>query len=164
MTVKVTMNLDAVLVSLEEAKKTITRKLEGMVAEFSVDMARVASENTPIGDYQSMQRPIDGGNRKYRAYYESRMDGLGIPIEPGYHKGAWEYGMPSFKPVINDVQGMLNDIGNEAESKYKLGDLVVIGAVGPGYEMLYPDIKAPTEEMIVNVYKADIQRYYDAAV
>lgn len=161
MPVRVTSNTDDLLKSLEEAKKTITRKLEGMVAQFSVDMATVASGATPIGDEMSMQRPEDGGNRRYRAYYEQRMRDYGIPIEPGFHRGAWEFGMPSFRPIINDVQGMLNDIGNEAESRYKLGDTVVIGAEGPGYGMLFPRIQQPTIDDAVAAYKLNIQGYYD---
>lgn len=162
MPIKITSNTDALLKSLEDAKKTITRKLEGMVAHFAVDMATVASDATPVGDEMSMQRPQDGGNRKYRAYYEQRQRDSGLPIEPGYHAGAWEFGIPSFKPIINDTQGMLDDIFNEAESMYRLGDPVVIGASGPGYDMLYPRIEAMNIGTLVQAYTANFQKYYDS--
>lgn len=161
MPVRVTSNTDDLLKSLEEAKKTITRKLEGMVVQFSVDMATVASGATPVGDEMSMQLPENGGNRRYRAYYEQRMDDYGIPIEPGFHRGAWEFGIPKFRPIINDVQGMLNDIGNEAEAQYKLGDTVVIGAEGPGYGDLLPRIEAADIGSIIQAYTANFQGYYD---
>lgn len=165
MVVKVTSNTDDLLKSLEEAKKTITRKLEGMVVGFTVDMAEAASGNTPVGNEMDMRPPEEGGNDVYHAYYVQRAqsppDGAGLPIEPGFHQGAWEFGMPSFRPIINDVQGMLNDIENEAESRYKLGDTVVIGAEGPGYGMLFPRIQQPTIDDAVAAYKLNIQGYYD---
>jgi len=161
MPVRVTSNTDDLLKSLEEAKKTITRKLEGMVVGFTVDMAEAASGNTPIGNEMDMQPVSEGGNARYRAYYEDRQSYYGLPIEPGFHRGAWEFGMPSFRPIINDVQGMLNDIENEAESRYKLGDTVVIGAEGPGYGMLFPRIQQPTIDDAVAAYKLNIQGYYD---
>lgn len=165
MPVMVTANTDALLKSLEEAKKTITRKLEGMVAGFSADVAAACSGATPVGDLASMQPVSEGGNARYRAYYEERMrDYDGLPIEPGFHRGAWEFGTPSFKPVINDVQGMINDVYNEAEANYKLGDTIVIGAEGPGYEMLLPRIEAPAIKGIEQAYKSNLQRHYDTAI
>jgi hypothetical protein len=161
MVVKVTSNTDALLKSLEEAKKTITRKLEGMVAHFSEDMARVASGATPVGDLESMQPVSEGGNRRYRAYYEGRLRNYGIPIEPGFHQGAWEFGTPNFKPVINDVQGMLDDVYSEADSKYRLGDMLVIGAEGPGYAALLPRIESANIGSIIQAYTANFQGYYD---
>lgn len=161
MVVRVTSNTDSLLRSLEEAKRTITGKLEGMVVNFSVDMATVASDATPVGDEMSMQPVSEGGNRKYRAYYEQRQRETGLPIEPGFHQGAWEFGMPSFKPIIYETSGMLNDIENEAESRYKLGDTVVIGATGPGYSDLFPRIEAANIGSIIQAYTSNFQGYYD---
>lgn len=161
MSVVVKANTEDLLKSLVKAKEEITRKLTGMVVEFAGDMAAVASDATPIGDEVSMQPVSEGGNSRYRAYYESRQRDFGIPIQPGFHKGAWEYGNPSFKPVINEVAGMINDVVNEAESSYRLGDLVVIGASGPGYADLLPRIEAANVGSIIKAYTANFQGYYD---
>ena len=65
---------------------------------------------------------------------------------------------------------MSNDIYNEVEASYKLGDSFVIGAVGPGYGDLEAGrssqapqgIVAPTLAEIQAANEADLKRYYDA--
>ena len=152
--------------SLEEAKKLIQARLENMVAGFAADVAESASMATRIGDSASLQ--VEGSS--YRQYYIDRNrpqpEGLGLPIQVGYHRGAWTYvegGNLVFKPVINDSELVPDLVLGKAKAQYKLGDEFSIGAIGPAYGMLAAEdnIKGNTLQTLQGVYQSDLQRFYN---
>lgn len=160
-------NLDKIVQELEEYSKEVERKLKNTVAGFAREVALAASTNTPVGSEDMLIE-----NSKYRSYYLDRQSDHGIPIEPGYHSGAWQYteGSPVFTPVIFTSQEMQDDVFNEAESSYQLGDTFSIAAIGPGYASLEsgssrqaPEgIVAPTLSQIQAAHEAKLKQYYEA--
>lgn len=154
----ITANTDELLKSLELAKLEITRRLKQMVVGFATNVAVSASNNTPVGNQIDIDRP-----GRYRTYYEQRLTDYGLPMEAGYHQGAWQYSENGDFVMYRDItsqSAMQNDVENEAEASYKLGDKIYIGAEGPGYEMLLPRIDQPATDAIVSAYQSNIQRHY----
>lgn len=161
-------NLDEITKQLEEYSLDVQKRLKNMVAGFAREVALTAGRNTPVGDLESMMTE----NSRYRNYYLDRYDDYGIPVEPGYHSGAWQYseGTLDFKPVIFTASEMANDVFNEAEASYQLGDSFAIGAIGPGYADLEggsskdaPNgIGEPTVAEVMSAHQAQLKRYYDA--
>jgi len=161
-------NTDELAKQLEEYSKEVERRLKNMVAGFAREVALTASRNTPVGNFEDMMRE----NSKYRGYYLDRQDEFGIPVEPGYHSGAWQYseGTLDFKPVIFTANEMADDVFNETESSYQLGDSFAIGAIGPGYADLEAGrsgkapngIGQPTVAEVMSAHQAQLKRYYDA--
>lgn len=161
-------NLDEITKQLEEYSKEVENRLKNMVAGFAREVSLVASRNTPVGNFEDMMKE----NSKYRGYYLQRQEDYGIPIEPGYHSGAWQYSEDTltFQPMVFTPTEMSNDVYNEAEASYKLGDSFVIGAVGPGYGDLEAGrssqapqgIMQPTLAEIQAAHESDLKRYYDA--
>ena len=147
--------------SLEEAKKLIQARLENMVAGFASDVAESASMATRKGDAGSLDT-----NKRYREYYIRRHDLTGLPIEVGYHQGAWTYsegGDLVFKPVITDAELVPDLTLAKAKAEYRLGDDFKIGAVGPAYGVLQAqdDIEGTAIQTLMQVYRSDLQRYYE---
>lgn len=161
-------NSDVIAKQLEEFSKEVERKMKNMVAGFAREVALAASANTPKGNAPDMLVE----DSRYRQYYLDRQDDYGIPIESGYHSGAWQYseGSMNFTPVIFSASEMSNDVFNEAEASYQLGNSFSIGAVGPGYGALengssdqaHNGISEPTFDQIRASNEADLRRYYDA--
>ena len=152
---------------LERFNLENNRKLQNAVEMFAVDIAKAASQKTPIGDESSL---VEG--TKYYGYYDTRAKNLNIPIEVGYHKGAWQYsesGMLDFTPAVTEVSTMLDDVLNIAQMEYKLGDTFTVGAIGPGYAALENDsslqtngqgIMQPALDVVTSVFAVDITRHY----
>lgn len=161
-------NTDVIAKQLEEFSKEVDRRLKSMVAGFAREVALAASRNTPVGNFEDMMKE----NSTYRGYYLDRQDAHGIPIAPGYHSGAWQYSETTFNftPMIFTSAEMADDVFNEAESSYQLGDTFAIGAIGPGYADLEagrsdqaPEgIGTPTVAEIQTAHQSDLKRYYDA--
>lgn len=159
------VNADDLLKDLEKYLAETTRKLENMVRGFAYEVTLAASDNTPVGDYESLFT-----NHRYAAYYHKRADEYGIPVDVGFHAGAWSAntdGNFDFTSVIYDR----NDVGRFAKqglAAYKLGETVYIGAEGPAFEALeagssqqsLDGIVAPTLRQIEASYKVDLQRYF----
>ena len=104
---------------LSDFSLVFKRKLENMVENFAVEIAEKASQETPIGN----QADIDKGSGRYWSFYKERLK-LGLPMEVGYHKGAWDFSTTSNFPFIKRIRSvveMLNDVRGESES-------VVLGA------------------------------------
>lgn len=160
-------NTDEITKQLEEFSKEVERKMKNMIAGFAREVAITASENTPVGSNDMFVE-----NTRYRNYYLNRQDEYGLPIEPGYHSGAWQYteGSPTFKPVIFTTEDVANDVFNEAEVSYKLGDIFAIAATGPAFADLEngssiqapQGIGIPTVAQIQTAHQADLKKYYDA--
>jgi hypothetical protein len=153
---------------LEEFSTVFKRKLENMVEEFAVEIAAEASKQTPEGN----QSDIDKGFGSYWQYYKERNRYYRLPLETGFHKGAWEFSLSpnfSFSAHIRSISNMLNDVRNESES-IVLGRDFFIGASGPGFYALdsmhssaqAPNgIMKPTLAMIMSVSKSDLQKFYE---
>lgn len=151
--------------SLDQAADNIQRKMEGAVAEFASEIAEIASDNTPIGDSESIL--YDGA---YREYYKYRQNEFGLPLEAGYHKGAWKYtenGDLNFVPQIDSFNK--SEIESEGRASYKLGDTFQIAAIGPGFADLErgsseqrPDgILTPSVDQIVSFYSISFPALYN---
>lgn len=172
---KVTCNIDAVLDSIKQLEKEITRKLEGMVQIFAYNIAWQAIENTPYGNAV-----------QYAGYYNSiaRLKWF-MPIE-GSAKGGWTVTMetPSrvLVPLRADSENATNtkDDAERDANKYKLGDTVYImnsvpyvatagftapkfGSLEGGYSDQAPQgIMKPTLDSIIGVYQLKLNEYYKA--
>lgn len=165
----ISVDTSTVVSELDKYILEIERRLKRMVEGFAYEVALTASQKTPIGD-------PDNGNQKYLNWYKRRNDKWGIPIEPGYHKGAWQYSSDGnfvFKPDSTGESSGL-DAANFTEQKaiaeYQLGEKFYIGAVGPGYADLENNtslqtngqgIIKPTMDSIAISYKVDLKRYFD---
>ena len=161
-------NIDEVAKQLEEYSLDVQRRLKNMVAGFAREVSLAASNNTPVGSNDMFIE-----HSRYHNYYLDRKNKYGIPIEPGFHSGAWQYtetDTPTFTPVIFSKENAADDNFNEAESSYKLGDDFYIAATGPGYYALEngsslqapSGITAPTLAAIESAHQADFRKYYDA--
>lgn len=161
-------NLDEITKQLEEYSQEVERKLKNMVAGFAREVALTASRNTPVGDLESMMTE----HSRYRQYYLDRREDFGLPVEPGYHSGAWQYteGSMTFKPMIFTSSEMADDVFNETEASYRIGDSFAIGAIGPGYADLEEGrsgkapngIGQPTVAEVMSAHQVQLKRYYDA--
>lgn len=152
---------------LSDFSLVFKRKLENMVENFAVEIAEKASQETPIGN----QADIDKGSGRYWSFYKERLK-LGLPMEVGYHKGAWDFSTTSNFPFIKRIRSvveMLNDVRGESESVV-LGKDFYIGATGPGfYGLEHTGLSAqapngimkPTLNLILQVQKSDLQRFYE---
>ena len=165
----ISTNSDKVAKSIDELARQIELKLKNMVAGFAMEVAAKASNNTPIGNEADAQDE----KSKYGLLYRQRRATYGIPVEVGFHKGAFVYSeraltASDFDRNINEVSLMLADIENMAESQYKVGDDFYVGAVGPAFGALEegssrqaPDgIMKPTIDSIKAANSADLQRHY----
>jgi len=161
-------NTDVLSKQLEEYSLDVQRRLKNMVAGFAREVSLAASNDTPVGSNDMFIE-----HSRYHNYYLDRKNKHGIPIEPGFHSGAWQYtetGNPTFTPVIFSKENAADDNFNEAESSYKLGDDFYIAATGPGYSALEngsslqapSGITAPTLAAIESAHQADFKKYYDA--
>lgn len=165
----ITTNASKIAQQLQEYKKEVKRKLEGMVAKFAYEVTLKASESTPMGDPSGID-----SNARYRRYYEKRSEDYGLPIEAGWHRSAWVFSKdasipftPSL-PIANPIQ-VASDVQYDVNAGYRLGQSFYIGATGPDFTMLgngvnrYPartTIGAPTIQYIQSVVEARLDDYY----
>jgi len=156
--------------SLEMPKfrKNATRKIKGMVLALAMNVASYMSENTPIGDEKRINSP-----GKYRQMYEARYDKYRLPMQAGYHAGAYRFSesnIPEFKQgaAITEYKDMLSVVQKEFMSNYTIGDVFYIGAKGPAYKFFEqgafdsaPDgVIKPTLQQVMATYKFDMQMAY----
>lgn len=165
----ISVDTSTVVSELDKYILEIERKLKRMVEGFAYEVALTASEKTPIGD-------PDNGTSWYQEKYQERFDIYKIPIEGGYHKGAWQYS--SNGNFVFNPNSTGKTSGNDAAkftkqkaiAEYKLGSKFYIGAIGPGYSDLEDNsslqtsgqgIIKPTIDAIAISYKVDLKRYFD---
>lgn len=143
------------------------RKLEAAVAGFAYEASFILVENTPIGDDL-----LIATNASYRNYYQDRMNNYnGLPMQAGFHKGAWEYTETSstFTTSINPYQGVPSDVQSSASSSYSLGDKFYIAAKGPAFEVFElgdnrqaPNgVLQPSVAQIMKISSVTMQGYFD---
>jgi hypothetical protein len=164
--VQVSLDTKELETSLDKYIVELKRKLEAMVAGFAYEVTLILSSNTPVGDDFAIQNVIP-----YRRFYEMRNAATGLPLEAGYHAGAWEYteSSPTFLTQIVDRQVSANDAYSTASYSYNIGDKFYIAAKGPafnvfesGYNRQAPDgILRPSIQQIMQISMLDLKRYFD---
>lgn len=151
---------------MRELHLEIQNRLDALVMKTASSIANIASGNTPIGDSDSLE-----GNANYRRLYEMRQQRFSIPVEVGFHRGAWVYSeTPSvdFSNKINSPSEMLQGVQADLYTSYQLGETFYIAAKGPAYGILNsganrqaPDgIVAPTVQEVIEIYKLNIQTFF----
>lgn len=171
----ISCDTSALTAQLKQIKVDAENRMKKMVVTFSYYVTLALGENTPVGDFEALD--IDGQyfNANYYAMYSAREDRTGLPIEVGYHSGAWQFSKsPNITgvPVIYEIEQAAQYARADAKSQYKLGDTFYIGASGPGYEDLErgsspkaPDgIIRPTLDQIASIYSLNLANYYKGSV
>lgn len=153
----ITSNADQIAQELQKYAEDVERKLKAMVAGFAGDMVESASTGTKVINADLL------ATAKWQGIYEKRQDKFGIPIEPGYHAGAWKYvdGQLTFSnPNIRSTPEASSDAVSDARSQYNLGQRFSIGLIGPAAAYAGPDFSS-IEPMILTAYSSNIKRYFD---
>lgn len=163
---KVSLDTKELEVSLDKYIVELKRKLEAMVAGFAYEVTVILSNNTPVGDDFAIQNV-----RPYRRFYEIRNAHTGLPLEAGYHAGAWEYteSNPTFLSQVTPKDVAANDAYSTASYSYKLGDKFYIAAKGTAFDVFelglnkqVPDgILKPSIQQIMQIAMIDLKRYFD---
>lgn len=159
---RITANIDALQKSLEEAKKEVAKKLEGMVKKFSYWVTVSATNYTPLGD-----------SEKYSNLYKLREERYGLKPEEGFARGSWQISLDGTLDVQELYGPGSNSVAVDAAiinlMNYSLGETVLIGNTGPYIQKLEDNyskrtngqgIMQPTLEMITRVYQLDLDSYY----
>lgn len=159
----------ATIRSLQEAKRIIQRKLEGMVVKFSYDFVlQSALKNNPVGNEEDMFN-----------FYLKRESLLGLEPKGGLSKGNWQVDVGSVSSITFD-EFAFDKEGEKAaaegwqilNTQYKLGKPIYIGNSTP--YMLSADqmgksiqerygIRQVTLQDILQVTALDLKAYYDAS-
>lgn len=161
-------------VKMPEFKPRAVRKLKNMVYALAENVILNMNVNTKVGDIDRLlagfktvgSDPSNG----YARLYVLRQNAYGLPVDVGYHAGAYEYSMtpaPNFVPEIRDQVDMLTKFRREFYSTYKLGDQFYIAAQGPAYRYMEmgkigdPEgVIKPTIESVMRTYKFDMAAAY----
>ena len=162
---QVNVDVSKIIQELTAYKAQVEESLKRMVVTFAYNVTLSASEHTPIGDEERIE--ADEG---YRKFYFDRMETYGIPMRPGFHKGAWTYAEGSDEVDIDSViyPDAASNVKSYTQRRYKVGDTFYITGVGPGYTYLNSGenwqapqgIIKPTEDDIVNIYSLNLLNYY----
>jgi len=173
---------DAAAKELRDYAVELERKLTNMVAGFAYEVTSAASENTPIGNAEDLEAGLDfyrsstpgrpTPQAQYAGFYLKRFKRHGLPLEVGYHRGAWVYsasGSPVAGRDVQDPGDAANAVEERARGEYKIGETFYIVGSGPGFStfeagknMQAPDgILGPTLEDIQVTYSADLYRYFN---
>lgn len=159
----------ATIRSLQEAKRIIQRKLEGMVVKFSYNFVlESALKNNPVGEESNLFN-----------FYLKRESILGFEPRGGLSKGNWQVDVGSISSITFD-EFAFDKEGEKASAdgrqvlntEYKLGMPVYIGNATP--YMLSADqmgqsiqarygIRQVTLQDILKVTALDLKAYYDAS-
>lgn len=159
----ISVDSKATIADLEKYILETTRQLENMIKGWAYEFTLLASESTPVGDYASLFT-----NKRYARYYSEREAEYGIPFDVGYHAGAWSADVNDdieFSTAINSIS-KVGTYAKQGVANYKLGDVVFVGAEGPGFESLENgrSQQAPSgikTKIIADMYKIDLQRYFN---
>ncbi len=161
-------------VKMPEFKPRAVRKLKNMVYALAENVILNMNINTKVGDIGRLlagfktvgSDPSNG----YARLYVLRQDAYGLPVDVGYHAGAFQYSMspaPAFVPEIRDQTEMLAEFRRDFYSSYKLGDVFYIAAQGPAYRYMemgkigdVQGIIKPTIDSVMSTYKFDMTAAY----
>lgn len=158
-----------------DVRANATRKLKNMVYALAENIILNMNINTKVGDIDRLLAGFaEGASREatgYRRLYEIRQDAYGLPVDVGYHAGAYTYSTspsPAFVPEIRDQVEMLSDFQREFYSSYSLGDTFYIGAQGTAYKYMEvgkvgdpQGVIKPTIDSVMRTYKFDMQAAYN---
>ena len=171
--IAVSFDITALEKSLDDAIKTIERKMVGMVHKFAYVFAATALDNTPYGDVLANA-----------GYYNLKSRLKYLPAEAGYAKGGWmiEMQTPSgdMFPDKADSREATNvhDRLKQEVTAYKLGETIYIannvpyvsqegwtlpssGALDKGYSKQAPyGIRQPTMGSVLRTYQLHLDDYY----
>lgn len=153
----ITSNAGQIAKELQQYADEVERKLKAMVAGFAGDMVESASTKTKVIDASVL------ATDKWQGIYNKRREKYRIPVEPGYHAGAWKYvdGQLTFTdPNIRTTSEAQADAVSDAKAQYNLGQTFAIGLIGPAAAYAGPDLSA-VEPMILTAYSSNIKRYFD---
>ena len=173
---KVQANTDSLLKSIQEAEQKMKLGLESMVRGLTFSIAKEAIDNTPYGD-----------SDLYRGFYSSPVRVARLPeAEAGRAKGGWLVSMKTvpnveFPDIATDTTaGNIKSKAIIAGETYNLGETVYVsnhtpyvyrsgwpygqyGSLEQGYSNQAPlGISTPTMQAIMQVFKQDLKRDYDA--
>lgn len=162
-------NSKEVASELRDYSRRVLEQMELLVVKTATNIASIASDKTPIGDSASLNP--ETGNASYRSFYIARNKEYGLPVDVGYHRGAWQYSESpnfTFLPLINSADSVVQNVGADAYTSYHLGDTFYIGAVGPAYDILNsganrqaPDgILQPTLDEVIELHKINVQALF----
>ena len=161
-------------VQLPPFRANAVRKLKNMVYALAENIILNMNINTKVGDIDRLMAGYaENPTREataYRRLYEMRQERYGLPVDVGYHAGAFQYSMspaPAFVPEIRDQTEMLSDFRREFYASYKLGDVFYIAAQGPAYRYMemgkigdVQGIIKPTIDTVMRTYKFDMAAAY----
>lgn len=169
---RIVCDTDTVLKELEAYHKDTIRRSKNMLSQFAYKVTWAASENTPVGD---AERIALGPDTSYYEFYKDRNEQWQIPIEPGFHSGAWKFSRTNtfqLDPSIYTQEQAAGQVMQDVKAEYAPNRRIFyIGAIGPGYKELdngsspqsYPDgIMKPTLKLIETVYSLELSKYYKA--
>lgn len=162
-------------VKMPEFRKNATRKIKNMVYALAENILLNMSWNTQVGDIDKLLAGYAAGanptQRAYRRLYEGRQSAYGLPVDVGYHAGAYGYSMtasPQMIPEIRDQQDMLADFKRDFYAKFKLGDTFYVAASGPAYKYMeqgvigsIEGIIKPTIASVMRTYAFDMRQAYN---
>lgn len=153
------VEVNDLLKSLDAYYIDTVRRLEQMVRGFSYEIALTAIEKTPLGDAET-----------YAARYANRERLTGLQPVAGFARGSWQVALDGTLEVQELYSGTAAASAVQIHMlNYKLGEQVIIGNTGPYIEQLENNysiqtlgegILKPTLDSILQVYKADLLRYY----
>lgn len=142
-------------VPVDQIKEKIELKIKEGISDFSFRVADIFSMNTPIG---SKARLIN--DQGYRQLYQLRQAQYGIPVDVGFHRGAYKYseGSPAdFVPSIVHSKIASQQVKEDAFANYSVGDSFYITATGPAFVAFQQwggkyEVVAPSISQIMAIY------------
>lgn len=158
----------ALLADLDKFHKEATRKMKGMVRDFSSIVTSTAIDNTPQGNSDT------SANWYNKRLTDPRNQSYGLqPIE-GFARGSWRVDTDGSLEVqelyTNTAGSMAMSIADSSLNDYKLGDTVMISNYGPYIRSLEKNysgqthgqgIMQPTLDSISRTYQLHLDDYYN---
>lgn len=144
----VTVDTAALIKQLDAAVLQADNAFRHMVSRFTENVVRIASDRTRMGSNESIQQGMEDDSNNisspeanyFRMYQNRSQEPLGLPIQAGFHKGAWraqDTGTFSIADTkIYDTLEASNKAGSYVENNYTHGETFWIGAMGPAFSML----------------------------
>lgn len=165
------------LKELPSVRMNATRKLKNMVYALAENIILNFNVNTHVGDIDKLMAGYAANatqtEKNYRRLYETRQNRYGLPVDVGYHAGAYVYSttpIPEFKPEIRDQVDMLQDFKRDFYSQFDIRktDVFYIGASGPAYRYMEAGVIGdaqgiikPTIDWVMKTYAFDMKAAYD---
>ncbi len=150
-------------------------KLKRVVFTIAMNIASNFYMNTHQGDDERIAEgkkdTATAIDKKYFEMYQRRNRRYGIPMQAGYHAGAYSYSetkIPKLTKVVKTQAEMLEQVKRDFLNNYTLGDKFYITAKGPAYQFMQKGdigdgdgIVRPTIEAVMRTYSTQIQAAYN---